>query len=70
MTGLDKWKNETVSKIMEMDVWDAHRFIEDEYHHKCEYCKYSFHTEEFNCEEEECDCEEGIKKYLESEVEE
>lgn len=67
MTGLEKWKRAMIKEIEEMNVDEAMNCI-FEREENCVYCdiKKSYVNVKGYCEE---DCTEGIKAYLESEVE-
>ena len=68
MTNLEKWKAERIKEIEEMDIDRVVRYIENIYPYKdkCEQCIHTYDT--WKCREFKC--AEGIKAYLDMEVEE
>lgn len=68
MTNLDKWKQERIKEIEDMDIDDVAGAMDC----GCDYCEFkhsSSNYEDYKCFCEE-DCYEGIKAYLDMEVEE
>ena len=65
MTNFDKWKIEAHKRLDNMTPLEAVSYIMDE-GDDCRWCVANFTTED-NCID--TDCEEGIKAFLEQEVE-
>lgn len=79
MTGLEKWKKDKINdiklwinkykleikRIEGLDMNDINDIVENESLHECEYCKYK--KDHPYCW---CWCEEGVREYLEQEVQE